>query len=65
MSAETVAADVRTLIVGSTGFIGRFVAEASLNSGRRTFILVRSGPVSPSTSLTITSLKDKGAIVIP
>ncbi|PSR96563.1 Leucoanthocyanidin reductase [Actinidia chinensis var. chinensis] len=64
MTAEPVAAEGRTLIVGSTGFIGRFVAEASLNSGRPTFILVRSGPASPSKSHAIASLKEKGAKVI-
>ncbi|XP_058193756.1 leucoanthocyanidin reductase-like isoform X2 [Rhododendron vialii] len=60
-----VAAKGRTLIVGSTGFIGLFVAEASLASGRPTFLLVRPGPASPSKALTIASLEDRGAIVIP
>lgn len=55
----------RTLIVGSTGFIGRFLAEASLGSGRSTFLLVRPGPASPSKAHTIASLEEKGAIVIP
>jgi len=53
----------RTLIVGSTGFIGRFLAEASLGSGRSTFLLVRPGPASKAH--TIASLEEKGAIVIP
>ncbi|KAE9463953.1 hypothetical protein C3L33_04190, partial [Rhododendron williamsianum] len=60
-----VAAKGRTLVVGSTGFIGRFVAEASLASGRPTFLLVRPGPASTSKALTVASLEDRGAIVIP
>ncbi|KAK6921128.1 NmrA-like domain [Dillenia turbinata] len=65
MTASTLmAAAGRTLIIGSTGFIGRFVAEACLASGRPTYLLVRSGLISPSKSKTIKCLHDKGAIVI-
>lgn len=65
----TVAAGVgeakgRTLIVGSAGFIGRFVTEACLESGRPTFTLVRPGPLSPSKSNVIEALRNKGTIVI-
>lgn len=54
----------RTLIVGSSGFIGRFVAEASLASGRPTYLLVRPAIACPSKAKTIKSLQDKGAIII-
>ncbi|KAL7223232.1 hypothetical protein ACSBR1_024820 [Camellia fascicularis] len=61
----TVAAEVAavggTMIVGSTGFIGRFVAEACLDSGRPTFLLVRSF----HHSATLSSLRHKGALLIP
>ncbi|XP_077236109.1 leucoanthocyanidin reductase-like [Tasmannia lanceolata] len=55
----------RTLIVGSTGFIGRFVAESSLATGRTTFILVRSTVNgNPSKAKTIRALQEKGAIIV-
>ncbi|KAF5445379.1 hypothetical protein F2P56_034431 [Juglans regia] len=58
------AAAGHTMIIGSMGFIGRFVAEASLGSGRPTYLLVQSGPTSPSRAATLKSLQDKGAIII-
>lgn len=56
----------RTLIIGSTGFIGRFVAEASLHSGHPTYLLVRPGSVvgSSKSTTTIGYLQERGAIVI-
>ncbi|KAK8521362.1 hypothetical protein V6N13_077470 [Hibiscus sabdariffa] len=54
-----------TLVIGSSGFIGRFVTEACLESGRPTYVLVRSSPNSPSTkAATIKFLQDKGAVII-
>ncbi|KAL9263942.1 Leucoanthocyanidin reductase-like protein, partial [Drosera capensis] len=51
------------LVVGATGFMGRIIAEASLDSGRKTFIVVRpSAVVSPTTKKDVKSLVDKGAI---
>uniref|UniRef100_A0AAU7NIS0 Leucoanthocyanidin reductase n=1 Tax=Saraca asoca TaxID=1073321 RepID=A0AAU7NIS0_9FABA len=54
----------RVLIVGATGFIGQFVAEASLAAGHPTYVLVRRGPESPSKAATVRAFQDKGAIVI-
>ncbi|XP_058108095.1 leucoanthocyanidin reductase-like isoform X2 [Magnolia sinica] len=55
----------RTLVVGATGFIGRFVAEASVASGRATFVLVRpASSSSPSKARTIKALQEKGAIIV-
>ncbi|KAB2001318.1 hypothetical protein ERO13_D12G265700v2 [Gossypium hirsutum] len=54
----------QTLVIGSSGFIGRFITEACLDSGRPTYILVRSSSNSPSKASTIKFLQDKGAIVI-
>ncbi|GKU95043.1 hypothetical protein SLEP1_g8452 [Rubroshorea leprosula] len=53
-----------TLIIGSTGFIGLFVAEACIDSGRPTYILVRDGPMSPSKAATAKVLQDKGATIV-
>ncbi|XP_062115051.1 leucoanthocyanidin reductase-like [Humulus lupulus] len=55
-----------TMIVGSTGFIGRFVAEACLESGLiPTYLLVRPSPNSPpSKAATINFLQNKGATII-
>ncbi|XP_059655557.1 leucoanthocyanidin reductase-like isoform X2 [Cornus florida] len=64
-SSLPAAAKSRVLIVGATGFIGQFIAEASLNTGRTTYILARpSAARSPSRANTIKALQDKGAIVI-
>ncbi|KAF5444471.1 hypothetical protein F2P56_033599 [Juglans regia] len=55
----------RLLIVGAAGFIGQFVAEASLDAGRPTYVLVRPGLCFPSSKThTIKSLQDKGAIIL-
>lgn len=54
----------RTLVVGATGFIGRFVAEASLATGHPTTVLVRCGPTSPSKAKTIRALQEKGAAIL-
>ncbi|KAJ4960633.1 hypothetical protein NE237_020543 [Protea cynaroides] len=55
---QPVSAVSRTLIVGATGFMGRFIAEACLETGRPTYLLVRS-----SKPQTIKALQDKGAII--
>ncbi|XP_006649776.3 leucoanthocyanidin reductase-like [Oryza brachyantha] len=52
------------LIVGATGYIGRFVAEACLDSGRETFILVRPGNACPARAAAVDALRQKGAVVI-
>lgn len=51
----------RVLIIGASGFIGQFIAEASLSGGRPTFLLVRSGS---SNAKAIKSLQDKGATIV-
>ncbi|KAL5210393.1 hypothetical protein ABZP36_006016 [Zizania latifolia] len=52
------------LIVGATGYIGRFVAEACLDSDCETFILVRAGNASPAHAAAVDALRQKGAVVI-
>ncbi|XP_030550840.1 leucoanthocyanidin reductase-like [Rhodamnia argentea] len=54
----------RVLIIGATGFIGRFITEASIEAGRPTYILVRPGSSSPSKANAIEILQKKGAIVV-
>lgn len=54
----------RVLIVGATGFIGQFIAEASLAAGRTTYVLVRPGPGGPSKAKNVKALQDKGAIIL-
>lgn len=60
----TMAKKGRVLIAGATGFIGRFVAEASLVEGTTTYVLVRPGPLCPSKASSIRALKDKGAVIL-
>lgn len=53
------------LVVGATGCIGRLVTEASLNSGKTTYILARpSSFSSPSKAAALQELTKKGAIII-
>ncbi|CAN1241731.1 Leucoanthocyanidin reductase [Linum perenne] len=61
----------RTMIIGSTGCIGWFIADACLQSGRPTYLLVRPGPglmmnsfSSSSKACKIKSLIDKGATIL-
>ncbi|KAK4263747.1 hypothetical protein QN277_029122 [Acacia crassicarpa] len=54
----------RVLIVGATGFIGHFVAEASLAAGYATYLLVRPGHISQSKSASMKGLQEKGAVAI-
>lgn len=53
----------KVLIIGATGFIGRFVAEASVKSGRPTYALVRPTTLSSKPKL-IQSLKDAGIQIV-
>ena len=56
---------VRVLIVGATGFIGHFIAEASLLMGRPTYVLVRPGSANNrSKASTVKTLQDKGAVIL-
>ncbi|ERM95821.1 hypothetical protein AMTR_s00060p00066070 [Amborella trichopoda] len=55
----------RVLIIGATGYIGRFVAEASVMSGKPTFILLRHGPAAcPAKAQTVRALEDAGATIV-
>lgn len=54
----------RVLIVGATGFMGKFVAEASITTSHPTYLLVRPGPLISSKASIIKAFQDKGAIVI-
>nr|WID86579.1 leucoanthocyanidin reductase-like protein [Morus alba var. atropurpurea] len=53
----------RTLIIGA-GCMGRFVAEACLDAGIPTYILIRSTSNSPSKTETIKALQNKGAVIV-
>ncbi|KAL7001249.1 leucoanthocyanidin [Sarracenia purpurea var. burkii] len=65
VSASSVAvAKGRVLIVGATGFIGQFVAEASLEAGRATFILARPAGSGSSNAKIVKALHEKGATII-
>ncbi|QCE07878.1 leucoanthocyanidin reductase-like [Vigna unguiculata] len=54
----------RVLIIGATGFIGRFVAEASLLTAHPTYLLLRPPPLVPSKDAIVKTFQEKGAIVI-
>ncbi|KAL6648419.1 hypothetical protein ACP70R_012643 [Stipagrostis hirtigluma subsp. patula] len=52
------------LIVSATGYIGLFVADACLASGRKTCVLVRPGNPRPSRAAAVDALRHKGAVVV-
>ncbi|THU66844.1 hypothetical protein C4D60_Mb05t18490 [Musa balbisiana] len=55
-----------TLVVGGTGYIGHFVAEAGLALGHALYVLVRTfGPlVCPSRAAIAAALREKGATIL-
>eukprot|EP00252_Welwitschia_mirabilis_P002193 TRINITY_DN12098_c0_g1_i1.p1 TRINITY_DN12098_c0_g1~~TRINITY_DN12098_c0_g1_i1.p1 ORF type:complete len:251 (+),score=35.17 TRINITY_DN12098_c0_g1_i1:70-753(+) len=56
----------RVLIIGATGFIGSFVAKASVEAGHPTIALVRSTTLSnPSKAHLLSKLSSSGAKIIP
>ncbi|GMH15221.1 hypothetical protein Nepgr_017062 [Nepenthes gracilis] len=63
-SAPTHQAKGCILVAGATGFMGRFLAEASLESGKPTYVLVRPSSLCTSKAKVVKSLQDKGAIVL-
>ncbi|KAK9287580.1 hypothetical protein L1049_016001 [Liquidambar formosana] len=51
----------KILIIGGTGYIGKFIVEASANAGHPTFALVRESTVSnPAKANIIESFKSHG-----
>ncbi|WVY98522.1 hypothetical protein V8G54_030673 [Vigna mungo] len=63
-STIPIAAKGRVLIIGATGFIGKFVAEASLRTAHPTYLLLRPPPLVPSKEAIVKTFQEKGAIVI-
>ncbi|KAK4751724.1 hypothetical protein SAY87_020522 [Trapa incisa] len=59
------AAKSKILIVGGTGYIGKFVVEASAKSGHPTFALVRESTLSdPAKWKIIEGFKSLGVIIV-
>ncbi|KAI3848857.1 hypothetical protein MKX03_034243 [Papaver bracteatum] len=55
----------KILIIGGTGHIGKFIVEASLESGNPTFLLVREATVTdPVKGKLIESFKNSGATLL-
>lgn len=55
----------RILIIGGTGYIGRFLVEASAKSGHSTFVLVRESTVSdPTKEKLIEGFKNSGVTIL-
>lgn len=55
----------KILIIGSTGYIGKFVVLASARLGHPTFALVRdTTPADPAKAQLLQSFKDSGATLV-
>ncbi|KAL4581277.1 hypothetical protein LXL04_017488 [Taraxacum kok-saghyz] len=55
----------KILVIGGTGYIGKFIVEASANSGHPTFLLVRESTLSnPAKSTLVESFKKSGVTFV-
>lgn len=55
----------KILIIGGTGYIGKFIVEASAKSGHPTFALIRETTLSdPAKTNLIQSFKDSGVAIL-
>ena len=55
----------KILVIGSTGYIGKFLVEAAAKQGHQTFALVRESAVSdPVKGKLIESFKASGVTVV-
>ncbi|KAG6438011.1 hypothetical protein SASPL_102944 [Salvia splendens] len=55
----------KILIIGGTGYIGKFIVEAAAKSGHPTFALVRdSSPSDPAKAQLIQGFKDSGVTLL-
>ncbi|MED6181184.1 Eugenol synthase 1 [Stylosanthes scabra] len=55
----------KVLVVGGTGYIGKFIVNASLKAGHPTFVLVRESSIShPHKSNLIQSFKSSGVTLL-
>ncbi|XP_058217226.1 isoflavone reductase-like protein [Rhododendron vialii] len=60
-----IAEKTKILIIGATGYIGKFIVEASAKSGHPTFALVRESTVSdPAKAKLIDGFKNSGVTVL-
>ena len=55
----------KIVIIGGTGYIGKFIVEAAAKSGHPTFALVRdSSPSDPAKAQLIQGFKDSGVTLL-
>lgn len=55
----------KILIIGGTGYIGKFIVEASAKSGHPTFVLVRQSTISdPVKGKLIDGFKNSGVTIL-
>jgi nucleoside-diphosphate-sugar epimerase len=55
----------KILILGGTGYLGKFIVEASAKAGHPTFALIRESTVShPEKSKIIESFKSSGVTLL-
>ncbi|KAL8195338.1 hypothetical protein R6Q57_025741 [Mikania cordata] len=62
---KNMAEKTKILIIGGTGYIGKFIVEASAKAGHPTFVLIRESTLSdPSKFSVIDSFKNSGVTFI-
>jgi len=56
----------KILLIGGTGYIGKFMVEASVKAGHPTFLLIREATLSnPAKSSIINKFKDLSVNLVP
>ena len=55
----------KILVIGGTGYIGKFIVEGSAKSGHQTFALVRETSLSdPAKGKMVQNFKDLGVTIL-
>ncbi|KAK3129168.1 hypothetical protein QOZ80_6BG0472950 [Eleusine coracana subsp. coracana] len=55
----------RVLVIGGTGYIGRYIVAASAREGHPTFVLVRDpAPADPAKAAVLQGFRDTGVILV-
>jgi nucleoside-diphosphate-sugar epimerase len=55
----------RVLVIGGTGYIGRFIVAASAREGHPTYVLVRDpAPADPAKAAVLQGFRDAGVTLV-
>jgi nucleoside-diphosphate-sugar epimerase len=65
MASAAVEGKSRVLVIGGTGYIGRFIVAASAREGHPTAVLVRdAAPADPAKAAVLQGFRDAGVTLV-